>query len=155
MTSASAMVRRTPFCERLFAAIVSRGLPAISSRKGFADIMNTRLIALAAMAGLVSGCTTTGPASNPIETRWNGKSAGSFFARYAPPYSDSRTGSETVYNWRGGFNRIKTKDGRTMSVSCSAQIVTGEDYRIRSIRVTADRSGAKGPSYCEELLTAE
>lgn len=140
------MVRRIHF---------PRSTAANSSRKGFADIMKTRLIALAAMAGLVSGCTTTGPASNPIETRWNGKSAGSFFARYAPPYSDSRDGSQTIYNWRGGFNRIKTKDGRTLNVSCAAQIVTGEDYRIRSIRVVADRPGANGPSYCEELLTAE
>lgn len=140
------MVRRIHF---------PRSTAANSSRKGFADIMKTRLIALAAMAGLVSGCTTTGPASNPIETRWNGKSAGSFFARYAPPYSDSRDGSQTIYNWRGGFNRIKTKDGRTLNVSCAAQIVTGEDYRIRSIRVVADRPGANSPSYCEELLTAE
>ncbi|MCO5731005.1 hypothetical protein [Rhizobium sp. SSA_523] len=117
--------------------------------------MNYRLIALAATVGLVSGCTTTGPASNPIETRWIGKSAGSFFARYAPPFSDARNGSETVYNWRGGYNRIKTKDGRSLRVSCAAQITTDADYRIRSIRVVTDRPGATGPSYCEELLTAE
>ncbi len=117
--------------------------------------MNYRLIALAAMAGLVSGCTTTGPASNPIETRWIGKSAGSFFARYAPPYSDVSTGSQTVYNWRGGFNRIKTQQGKSISVSCAAQLTTDSDYRIRSIRIVADRPGAKGPSYCTELLAAE
>lgn len=117
--------------------------------------MNYRLISVAVLAGIVSGCTTTGPATNPIETRWKGKSAGTFFARYAPPYSDSENGSQTVYNWRGGFNRIKTKEGRSMSVSCSAQITADSQYRITSIRVTADRPGAKGPSYCEELLTAE
>lgn len=117
--------------------------------------MNYRLIALAMVAGVVSGCTTVGPVSNPIEARWVGKSAGSFFARYAPPYSDSVEGSQTVYNWRGGFNRIKTQKGNTASVSCSATIRADSEYRIRSITITSDRPGAKGPSYCTELLAAE
>jgi hypothetical protein len=118
--------------------------------------MNYRLIALAGMAGILSACTsTTGIATNPIEARWIGKSAGTFFARYAPPYSDTQSGSQTVYNWRGGFNRIKTAQGRTISVSCSAQITANADYRIQSIRIVADRPGATGPSYCTELLAAD
>ncbi|MCJ8509201.1 hypothetical protein MUU53_14885 [Rhizobium lemnae] len=117
--------------------------------------MNHRLVALALVAGVVSGCTTVGPVSSPIEARWVGKSAGSFFARYAPPYSDSSEGSQTVYNWRGGFNRIKDGKGRSISVSCSATIRADSEYRIRSITITSDRPGAKGPSYCTELLTAE
>ncbi|MFD1745659.1 hypothetical protein ACFSE1_09325 [Rhizobium helianthi] len=118
--------------------------------------MNYRLIAVAALAGLASGCTTTSPvATNPVESYWKGKSAGSFFARFAPPYSDSENGSQTVYNWRGGFNRIKTKEGRSISVSCSAQITADSQYRIQSIRIVADRPGAKGPSYCAELLVGE
>lgn len=118
--------------------------------------MNYKMIALAALAGILSACTSTsGMATSPIEARWIGKSAGGFFARYAPPYSDTQSGSQTVYNWRGGYNRIKTEQGRTMSVSCAAQITAGSDYRIQSITITADRPGAKGPSYCTELLAAE
>jgi hypothetical protein len=118
--------------------------------------MNYRLIALAGLAGILSACTSTsGIATSPIEARWIGKSAGTFFARYAPPYSDTLAGSQTVYNWRGGFNRIKTAQGRSASVSCTAQITAGSDYRIQSIRIVADRPGAKGPSYCTELLAAE
>jgi hypothetical protein len=117
--------------------------------------MNYRLIAAAALAGVLSGCATTASPPSPIEARWKGQSAGVFFARFAPPYSDVTSGSQTTYNWRGGFQRIKTKDGRSMRVNCSAQIVTDQDYRIQSITVTADRPGANGPSYCTELLTAE
>lgn len=118
--------------------------------------MNYRLIALAAIAGMLSGCATTvGPASNPVESYWKGKSAGTFFARFAPPVSDTEVGSKTIYNWRGGYNRIKTQDGRSMRVSCSAQITADADYRIQQIRIVADRPGARGPSYCAELLVGE
>ncbi|MBP2547664.1 ABC-type uncharacterized transport system auxiliary subunit [Neorhizobium galegae] len=117
--------------------------------------MNYRLIALATLAGVLTGCATTPTPPSPIETRWKGQSAGAFFARFAPPYSDTTEGGETTYSWRGGFQRIKTKEGQSISVSCSAQIVTDKDYRIRAIRVLADRPGANGPSYCTELLTAQ
>ncbi|MBT9368742.1 hypothetical protein [Rhizobium sp. CSW-27] len=117
--------------------------------------MNTRLTALALLAGTLCGCTTTPPPPSPIEVRWQGKSAGAFFARFAPPYADTRSGDDTVYNWRGGFQRIKTVDGQWISASCSAAITTDSNYRIKAIHVISDRQGSKGPSYCTELLTAE
>ncbi|MCJ8517453.1 hypothetical protein ABID21_000216 [Pseudorhizobium tarimense] len=116
--------------------------------------MSLRTIAsTAAFAVLLSACTTTSAPSNPIEARWVGQSAGAFFARYSPPMSDTPAGSTTLYNWRGGYQRIKLQNGRTANVSCAAQITVDEDYVIRKIRITADRQGAKGQSYCEELLT--
>ncbi|SIP96669.1 hypothetical protein SAMN05880590_101489 [Rhizobium sp. RU35A] len=117
--------------------------------------MNTRLTALVLLACTLCGCTTMPTPPSPIETRWQGKSAGAFFARFAPPYADARVGDDTVYNWRGGFQRIKTVDGQRISASCSANLTTDSNYRIKSIHVVSDRPGTKGPSYCTELLTAE
>ena len=118
--------------------------------------MNRRIITSTAIfAILLSACTTTGTPANPIEARWVGQSAGKFFARYSPPLSDTQAGSTTLYNWRGGYKRIKQQNGRSASVSCAAQITVDAAYNIRDIRITADRPGANGPSYCEELLTEE
>jgi hypothetical protein len=116
-----------------------------------------RFTMLALVAGALSACTTAAitPPTSPIEMRWKGKSAGGFFARYAPPYSDVTTSSQTVYSWRGGFKRIKLQGGATANVSCSAQITVDTQYRITDIHITGDRPGAKGPSYCTELLTEE
>lgn len=117
--------------------------------------MSLRILASTAVfAFALSACTTTttGPRS-PIEARWVGQSAGAFFARYSPPLSDTAEGASTVYNWRGGYNRIKLQNGRTANVSCAGQITVDDNYVIRKIRITADRPGANGPSYCEELLT--
>ncbi|MGE7368463.1 hypothetical protein ACQKKX_05250 [Neorhizobium sp. NPDC001467] len=115
--------------------------------------MNIRLAALAAVAVALSACNTVTPLkADPIKARWVGQSAGKFFAAYSPPYSDSPSGSLTVYNWRGGYQRIKTESGKSTSVSCAATITVSSDYTIRDIRIVADRPGAKGPSYCEELL---
>jgi hypothetical protein len=107
------------------------------------------------LAIALSSCTTAkGVASNPIETRWVGRSAGEFFAKYSPPLSDYDDGSNTVYNWRGGYKRIKQQNGRSSSVSCSAKITVSSSYVIRDITIVSDRPGANGPSYCAELLTA-
>ena len=66
--------------------------------------MKFRLAILAVSAAFVSACTTASVASNPLEKRWNGKSAGVFFAAYGPPVSDNGSaGSATQYTWRGGF----------------------------------------------------
>src|SRR5690606_28432639 len=105
------------------------------------------------LAAALSACTTTSAPKNPIEARWLGQSAGAFFAKYSPPLSDTQEGASTLYNWRGGYNRIKLQNGRTANVSCAGQITVDDNYVIRKIRITADRPGAKGPSYCEELLT--
>ncbi|WP_105382062.1 hypothetical protein [Neorhizobium alkalisoli] len=115
--------------------------------------MSRRVIASTALFALaLSACTTAGVASNPIEARWVGRSAGEFFAKYSPPISDSQEGSSTIYNWRGGYNRIKLQNGRSASVSCSAKITVGSDYTIRDLTIVSDRPGANGPSYCAELL---
>lgn len=115
--------------------------------------MNHRLAALAAVAVALSACTTAGPLkSDPIKARWVGQSAGKFFAAYSPPISDAPSGSSTIYNWRGGYKRIKTVNGTNSSVSCSATLTVASDYTIRDIHIVADRPGSTGPSYCEELL---
>lgn len=117
--------------------------------------MSRRAIASTAVFALaLSACTTAGIASNPIESRWVGHSAGEFFAKFSPPISDSNEGSMTVYSWRGGYKRIKQQNGRTASVSCSAKITVSDNYTIRDITIVSDRPGANGPSYCTELLTA-
>ncbi len=116
----------------------------------------SRIIApIAVLALALSACTTAHVATNPIDARWVGRSAGEFFARFGPPMSDSGEGSATVYNWRGGYKRIKQQNGRSSSVSCAAKITVSESYVIRGITIVADRPGASGPSYCTELLAAD
>ena len=100
----------------------------------------------------LSGCTSNATSGNPIKASWVGHSAGKFFAEFGPPHSDTSTGSTTVYTWRGGYKHIKQKDGNSARVSCSAQLIVDTTYAIRDIRITADRQGATGSSYCEELL---
>lgn len=119
-------------------------------------IMNHRIIASSAVFVLaLCACTTTGGPANPIEARWVGQSAGKFFALHSPPVSDASAGANTVYSWRGGYRKIKTQDGRMANVSCSAQITVDRDYVIRNIRITSDRPGARGASYCAELLAGD
>lgn len=103
----------------------------------------------------LSACTTIGVANDPIKSRWLGHSAGEFFARFSPPISDSQSGSSTVYNWRGGYNRIKQQNGRSVSVSCSARITVSGDYTISDISIVSDRPGSNSSSYCTELLATK
>ena len=43
------------------------------------EIMNLRILTLGGLMLALAGCTTTGGiASNPLEARWNGKSAGTW-----------------------------------------------------------------------------
>jgi hypothetical protein len=117
--------------------------------------MSRRLITIAALCTFaLSGCTTVQIAENPINKTWVGRSAGSFFAKYNPPLSDVEAGSTTIYNWRGGYKRIKQANGRSVSVSCGAKITVSDSYVIRDITITSDRPGTLGKSYCEELLAA-
>ena len=119
--------------------------------------MKRRVIAtIATLTLALSACTTVSVApQSPISQRWVGRSAGVFFAKYSPPLSDVQDGSSTIYNWRGGYSRVKLGNGKTVSVSCSAKITVNEDYVIRDITITGDRPGASGASYCTELLAAQ
>ena len=110
--------------------------------------MNYRLAVVAISAVLVSACTTASVPSNPLEARWNGKSAGAFFAAFGPQVSDrAGNGGTTVYIWRGGFSR-----GR----SCTVELTVNKDYTIRKINAVSDRVDPKGgPSHCEKTLDAE
>ena len=118
--------------------------------------MKRRVIATTAILSLaLSACTTVTVAQSPISQRWVGHSAGEFFAKYSPPLSDAPDGSNTVYNWRGGYSRIKLPNGKSTSVSCSAKITVNQDYVIRNITIVGDRPGTNGPSYCTELLAAQ
>lgn len=118
--------------------------------------MRQRLVAATALfAFTLAGCTTVNVAANPINKTWAGRSAGEFFATYNPPLSDTESGSSTIYNWRGGYKRIKQQNGRTSTVSCSAKLTVSDSYVIRDITITSDRPGATGPSYCEELLAGK
>lgn len=109
--------------------------------------MNSRIAILAGVALALAGCTTATIASNPLQARWNGKTAGSFFAAYGPPLSDTEgPGGTTLYKWRGGFSK-----GR----SCSVELTVNEAYRINNIRAVGDRIDPKdGSSHCEKVLDA-
>ncbi|NRP71305.1 hypothetical protein ILFOPFJJ_02190 [Ensifer psoraleae] len=131
--------------------------------------MNFRMMTVAGLVLALAGCTTTsGVAKNAVETRWLGKPAGIFFARFGPPIADVESGDDTVYSWKGGYKTRKipaeyekTADGkrgkrisaaRTEYLSCSVQLTVSSDYVIRSIRLVGDRKRANGPSWCEEFL---
>jgi hypothetical protein len=129
------------------------------------DTMNIRMISAAGLMMALAGCTTVSmPAvmkANPVEAYWSGKSAGKFFAAFGPPISDHDDGSGRVYNWRGGYKKARidgqaadgtAKAGRTVNLSCKADITTSSDYVIRSIHIIGDMPGTTGPSYCAELL---
>ena len=133
--------------------------------------MNFRLMTVAGLALALAGCTTTGPARNAVESRWNGQPAGTFFARFGPPQSDTVSGDMTVYSWKGGYKKravpaqyAEGKDGkkgkriapaRTEFLSCSVQLTVSSDYVIRSANVLGDRKTSTGPSWCEEFLAGD
>lgn len=109
--------------------------------------MKSRIAILAGVALALAACTTTTVPSNPLQARWNGKTAGSFFAAYGPPQSDTAgSGGTTLYKWRGGFAKGK---------SCTVELTVNDAYRINNIRAVADRPDPKGgPSHCEKFLDA-
>ena len=133
--------------------------------------MNFRLMTVAGLALALAGCTTTGPARNAVESRWNGQPAGTFFAQFGPPQSDVESGDMTVYSWKGGYKKrtvpaqyAEGKDGkkgkkiasaRTEFLSCSVQLTVSSDYVIRSVHVLGDRKTSTGPSWCEEFLAVD
>lgn len=102
---------------------------------------------LAMLTLALAGCTTASAPKNALETRWVGKSAGTFFAAYGPPLTDIAAGSSTKYTWRGGFRGARV---------CAVELVVGSDYAIQTIRATRDHAGKKAgqPSHCEETLDA-
>lgn len=110
--------------------------------------MRFRLALLSALAVVLSACTTTSAPSNALQERWNGKSAGTFFAAYGPPNSDiAGTGGTTINTWRGGF-----RSGR----SCAVELTVDKNYNIRTIRAISDRVDPNGgPSHCETVLDAD
>ena len=110
--------------------------------------MKSRIAILAGVALALAGCTTATVASNPLQARWNGKTAGSFFAAYGPPISDTAGSSgTTLYKWRGGFAKGK---------SCTVELSVNEGYKINNIRAVADRVDPKGgPTHCEKVLDAD
>lgn len=128
--------------------------------------MNIRMTTAAGLLLALAGCsttTTTTPglslmASNPVQDRWEGQSAGRFFAAYGPPLSDRDESGNRVYTWRGGYKTITiaTKEGGKKGgkryLSCKADIVTNQSYVIRSVRILGDQPGLSGSSYCAELL---
>lgn len=127
--------------------------------------MNFRMITAAGLLLALAGCstTTTGTpilpkiVSNPAQDRWEGQSAGRFFAAYGPPISDRDEGGNRIYTWRGGYKTITVtaKDGKKGGkryLSCKADIVANQSYVIRSVRILGDQPGLSGPSYCAELL---
>jgi hypothetical protein len=109
--------------------------------------MNSRIAILAGVALALTACTTVSVPTNPLQARWNGKTAGSFFAAYGPPLSDTAgSGGTTLYKWRGGF--VKGK-------SCTVELSVNDAYKIASIRTVADRVDPKGgPTHCEKVLDA-
>jgi len=109
--------------------------------------MKFRPALLSGLAVVLSACTTAAVASNPLQERWNGKSAGSFFAANGPQISDTAgPGGSTLYTWRGGYGR---------GAPCVVELKVAKDYTITSIRAVSDRTDPKGgPSHCEKTLDA-
>ena len=109
--------------------------------------MRSRLAILSAIAVGLSACTTAAVPSNPLQARWNGKSAGDFFAAFGPQVSDmAGPGRTMLYTWRGGYG-----SGRP----CVVQLTVAKDYSIKTIRAVSDRIDPKGgPSHCEKTLDA-
>jgi len=109
--------------------------------------MKFRLAILAIVAVVLSACTTATVPSNPLQERWNGKSAGAFFAAFGPQVSDTAGPSgTTLYTWRGGFG-----SGRP----CVVHLTVDKDYTIKTISAVSDRVDPKGgPSHCEKTLDA-
>ena len=109
--------------------------------------MKFRLAILSVFAFFLSACTTASVPSNPLQARWNGKSAGAFFAAFGPQVSDrAGSGGTTLYTWRGGFG-----GGRP----CIVELTVSKDYTIKTIRAVSDRVDPKGgPSHCEKTLDA-
>lgn len=131
--------------------------------------MTIRMTLLAGLALALAGCTTTGGAPrNAVETAWNGKSAGIFFAQFGPPASDTGDGGMTEYTWKGGYKTVRVpakyaegangKKGKRLSaaqtryLSCSVKLSVDETYTIRRITTISDRPGVDGASYCAEFL---
>ncbi|WP_417415782.1 hypothetical protein [Hoeflea sp.] len=109
--------------------------------------MKFRLAILAVSAAALTACTTASVPSNPLQKRWNGKSAGAFFAAYGPPISDTvGMGGTTQYRWRGGYARGKR---------CLVELTVSKDYTIKTINAVSDHIDPKGgPSHCEKTLDA-
>jgi hypothetical protein len=109
--------------------------------------MSLRILALSGLALALGGCTTTTTPTNPLQARWSGKPADTFFANYGPPIADAAApGGATLYTWRGGFARGK---------SCTVQLKVSRDYKILSIQTLSDRPDPKGgPTHCERTLDA-
>ncbi|MHA7968434.1 hypothetical protein [Rhizobium sp. CAU 1783] len=65
--------------------------------------MKIRLAALAAVAVVLAGCTTTEEANTVIQSRWVGQPVELFFSQYGPPVSQFQMASgNVIYSWRGG-----------------------------------------------------
>lgn len=109
--------------------------------------MKFRLAILSIVAVGLTACTTAAVPSNPLQERWNSKSAGAFFAAFGPQVSDTAgPGGTTLYTWRGGFG-----SGRP----CVVQLAVNKDYTIKTISAVSDRVDPKGgPSHCEKTLDA-
>ena len=120
--------------------------------------MIARLIAFSALAATLVGCATatTAPVSiarsNAVEARWKGQSAGPFFAQFGPPASDTVSGDQTLYTWRGGRRESLGNGKRGPWQSCSVQLTVSSDYTIRAVRILGDRPTSKGRTFCEDFL---
>lgn len=134
--------------------------------------MKIRMMMMTAgLALALAGCTTTGVARNPVEARWNGQPAGTFFAKFGPPIADTDMGSNTLYSWRGGYKTARIPatfaegtDGkkgkqiapaRTARLRCEVKLTVDSGYIIRKIETVADRPGENGSSYCAEFLAGD
>lgn len=128
--------------------------------------MNFKIMLTAGLALALAGCTTTGQMpsiskKNAVETRWEGKPAGQFFAKFGPPINDVQSGSSTLYTWRGGYKTRKVasegnkKATRTQYLSCQVDLTVSSDYVIQGVKIVADRQLDGGKTWCEEFLGGE
>ncbi|MBB4955544.1 hypothetical protein H4S14_003505 [Agrobacterium vitis] len=126
--------------------------------------MNFKIMLTAGLALALAGCTTTSGGvpvvakKNAAQVRWEGQSAGKFFAQFGPPISDVQSGSTTTYTWRGGFKTRKvaaegnSKATRTQYLSCQVNLTVSSDYVIEELKTVADRPYQDGKTWCEVFL---
>ncbi len=113
--------------------------------------MHLRTIVVAGLSVALAACTSTAVVAprDPVSARWNGQSAGVFFAKFGPPIADiEQPGGATLYTWRGGYGRANKR-----RLVCEVKVTVSSSYTIRSVTKVVDTPASDGgPSRCAEFL---
>lgn len=105
----------------------------------------------AAIAVLLTGCTTTGTAMKVANSKWVGRSADEFFTKFGPPRGQfAKADGSILYSW--DETHVGLSEGSTIGTQCALQIEAGPDRKIITITARADSLGLWQLSRCDEIL---